>query len=157
AAGACVVLLVLALVGSLVSVAFVKGEADRAIKSEATAKQRLCDSLLAQAQAGRWSGLAGQRFGGLPALVGATRLARELNAGKDEILKLRNEAIACMSLPDLRRREEYDRYTAEATGGVLDSQLQRYAVADDQGDIIIRRIPDDEEIVRLHGPGPRTT
>jgi serine/threonine protein kinase/WD40 repeat protein/tetratricopeptide (TPR) repeat protein len=155
AAGAFVVLLVLALVGSLVSVAFVKGEADRALKSESTAKQRLCDSLLAQAQAGRWSGLAGQRFGGLQALVEATRLARELNAGEEEILKLRNEAIACMSLPDLRRLPEYDRYTAEGTGGVLDSQLQRYAIADDQGDIIIHRIPNDEEIVRLHGPGPR--
>jgi serine/threonine protein kinase/WD40 repeat protein len=155
--GALIVLLILALIGSLVSVSFVTEQRDRALKSEATAKQRLGDSLFAQAQAGRWSGLAGQHFASLEALGEATRMARELGAQEKDILKLRNEAIACMCLPDLRRLPEYDRYTAEETGGVLDSQLQRYAIMDDRGDIIIRQIPTDQEVVRLQEFGVRAS
>jgi serine/threonine protein kinase/WD40 repeat protein len=134
-----------------------KEQRDQALEAKAKARERLRDSLIAQAQAGRLSGLAGQRFKSLEALTEATRITRELGGGEEDILKLRNEAIACLCLPDLRRRPEYDRYTAEQTGGVLDSQLQRYAVGDGQGDIIIHRIPGDQEIARLQGPGVRAS
>jgi WD40 repeat protein/Tfp pilus assembly protein PilF len=181
AVSAFILLLVLALIGSLVSVSFVTQQRDRALKAETTEKQRLGDALFAQAQAGRWSGRLGQRFASLDALVESARIVRELGAQEKDILKLRNEAIACMCLPDLRRLPEYDRYTAkqmgdvldnplqvnpptdlrsvglEETGGVLDSQLQRYAILDEHGDILIRRIPDDQDIVRLQGPKARAS
>ena len=63
----------------------------------------LPESLIAQAQAGRWSGLVGQRFRSLEALAEA-RIGRNLEAQAD-ILKVRNDAIACMCLPDFRRRD----------------------------------------------------
>ena len=62
----------------------------------------LYDAYLAQACAGRWSGRAGRRFGGLQALERAAKLRSELGLGQDATLELRNEAIACLSLVDLR-------------------------------------------------------
>ncbi|MCI0358938.1 MAG: protein kinase, partial [Planctomycetaceae bacterium] len=76
-------------------------DSERAQKSarEATAaqkdtRQKLRDSLLAQAQAGRFGGQVGRRFEGLRALTEAA----QIRPGID----LRNEAIACMALADLR-------------------------------------------------------
>ena len=62
----------------------------------------LFESLVSQAQARRFSHRDGQRFDSLDALDRAARIARELNLPADRFDQLRDEAIACMTLPDLR-------------------------------------------------------
>jgi len=80
--------------------------------NERTARQQatvhLYDAYLSQARAGRWSGRAGRRFGGLQALERAAELRSELGLGPDAALELRNEAIACLSLVDLRIDKAWD-------------------------------------------------
>lgn len=92
---------IVALVMTLLSlVAFF--EASRATKNEKKAienaeiaRNELWDSYLSQARSQRLSQSIGQRFGSLKVLSEAAKLRR------DDIL-LRNEAIACMPLPDVR-------------------------------------------------------
>ena len=69
----------------------------RPARSEAT--DRLWNAYLAQAQAGRRSGIPGQRFASLQALAAAAaiRPAKEL----------RDEAITCMGLGDLQVQREW--------------------------------------------------
>ena len=165
-----VLLLVLA-VGSGVSTGLIAwqlaradAERDRALNAEAEATrnldkvqvaerektERLGQARLAEARADRWSGRAGRAFDGLRALAEAAQIARTLGLPEERFLELRNEAIACLALPDLERRPEYDRYTTE---GAVDPNLRQHALSDDRGTITIRRIPDDREIARLEGLG----
>ena len=67
---------------------------DRAEQAEQDALDKLWDSYLAQARAGRWSGRMGQRFNSLEALAKAAVMRATP--------ELRDEAIACMALADLR-------------------------------------------------------
>jgi eukaryotic-like serine/threonine-protein kinase len=105
---------------------------------------RLWDAYLAHARANRWSRRPGQRFDGLDALAKAAAILPSL--------ELRNEAIACMTLPDLRFGRKIHAFIPN--GGVgLDAAFERYAVSDEQGNITVRRIADDVELGRLPGPG----
>jgi serine/threonine protein kinase/WD40 repeat protein/tetratricopeptide (TPR) repeat protein len=115
------------------------------------AKRRLFDARLAQARAARWSGRAGQRFDGLAALTEAARLAHELDLGPEEILKLRNEAIACMALVDLRLDQKWPAYPAGSTltGIAFDRNMQHYARVDSDGNIVVRRLADNQETLRI--------
>jgi WD40 repeat protein len=163
-------LAVLAL-GSTASTIIITGQLHRAEKAEDEANNNLADAqkaelektkqllraLMAQAEAGLFSGQAGKRFEGLQALTEASRIARSLDAPEKLRFDLRNVAIACMAAPDMRRRPEFDRYSAAETAGFLDRLLQRFAVCDQEGTITIRGISSDEEIARLRGPGTRAT
>src|SRR5262249_20436649 len=81
----------------------------QAERAEHKAKDRLWASYLAQARAGRWSGRPGRRFEGLVALARAAAIRPSM--------ELRNEAIACLSLIDLRpqwqRRFDYDAWSLD--------------------------------------------
>jgi serine/threonine protein kinase/WD40 repeat protein/tetratricopeptide (TPR) repeat protein len=141
-----------------------RGAADanlqKALAAERAKTEKLWQAKLAQAQAGRWSGRAGRVFDSLQALAEAAQIARSVNAPEEYMVKLRNEAIACMVLPDLRHRPEFDKYgydifSTDGTRGALDRLLERCASSDDQGTITIRRVGDDREIARLEGPGTR--
>jgi len=117
--------------------------AERAAKEDALEKLR--GSLLAQASAGRFSGRSGRRFDGLAALAEAARLRPGLD--------LRNEAIACLALADLREAASWDGYPPGSKGLVFDAQLERYARSDDKGNISVRRAADDRELARFPGDG----
>jgi len=69
----------------------------RELRQQAT--ERLWGSYLAQARANRWSGRAGRRFDSLDVLARAAALRPSL--------ELRNEAIACMALADVRLAREW--------------------------------------------------
>jgi hypothetical protein len=120
----------------------------KAVRAERDKTEELGQARLAQAQAGRWSGRAGRAFDSLKALAEAAQIAHTLKVPDDDILTLRNEAIACMALPDLQPRPELAK-------GVPDKLLQRYATSDGQGTITIRRIAGDQEILRRGGAGTR--
>jgi hypothetical protein len=122
-------------------------------KSEKNANDQLFLALVNQARALRFSGHTGRAFDSLNALAKATALARTLQLPEDELLTLRNEAIACMSVPDVRRIHEWSRHTPGSTGAVVDPSRRRYTTADDHGDISIHRMDDDQVILRLKGPG----
>jgi len=112
------------------------------------ATDSLWDSYLAQARAGRWSGRAGRRFDSLEAL----RKAAEIRPS----LELRNEAIACMALVDLRVARELLDLRDRRTQAAFDAEYQRYARPDANGTISLRRIADGAELMLLTGCEPPT-
>jgi WD40 repeat protein len=121
----------------------------RALIAERENAEKLRESYYAQAQALRWSGQAGRRDQSLLALKKAAAIRPSL--------ELRNEAMACMALFDLRVAKEWDGCpgpVGEIPQLVFDEQLQHYARADARGNISIRRVADDREIRSLQGlPG----
>src|SRR5437667_4661921 len=146
-ASALVVVLVLVLVlgvGSPIAVLRINRARLQAQTKAKEATDSLWYSYLAQARAGRWSGRAGRRFESLEAL----RKAAELRPAPE----LRNEAIACMALADIRiARELFD-----IPAGVAwrpDGDYQRYALAEDKG-ISVRRLSDGRELMLLTGSEP---
>ena len=141
-----VVLLVLVLgIGSPIAAIRINRARLQAQQKAKEATDSLWDSYLAQARAGRWSGRAGRRFDSLEAL----RKAAEIRPS----LELRNEAIACMALADLRVAAElFDIPAGKAFGG-FDSDYQRYALADETG-VSVRHISDGRELMLLTGCAP---
>ncbi len=105
------------------------------------ARERLWESYLAQARARRATNLAGRRFDSLEAL----RKAADIRPS----MEVRNEALACLTLSDLRVVR-----TRPATANrriiAFDDKLQRYAVAHlEHGGMAVHRCSDDAELTRL--------
>jgi eukaryotic-like serine/threonine-protein kinase len=123
-------------------------------KAETTGRERLFESLTAQASAKRHSRQMGQRFDSLDALAQAVKIARGLNQGEERLLDLRNAAIASLALPDLRIAKEWDGSPAGSFSFNFDSTLERYARVDLQGVVHIHRVAGGAEICRLPGMGP---
>ena len=95
-------------------------------KAQKEGQHRLYEAKLAEAKASRWSGRAGRRFEGLQALTEAARLAHDLELGPESILTLRNEAIACMALVDLRLDQKWRGYPpgSTLTGIAFDREME---------------------------------
>ena len=138
-------LVVLALVGGIIGMTWGIIRATDALaaarKSEQAATDQLFEALLNRARTGRFSRQMGQRLDSLAALDRAARIRPDG--------RLRDEAIAAMALPDVRRvpigRSSPPDTAAVAYGG----QYGLYARADTRGIISIRSIPDDREIRRI--------
>jgi hypothetical protein len=111
------------------------------------AENNLWRAYLAQARANRWSGRPGRRFDSLAALSNAATM--------HPALELRNEAIACLALPDMQVRNRL-RLTKPTVpfGLTFDSEYERFAVAEQDGSsITIRRVRDTTELFRLEAEG----
>lgn len=114
----------------------------RAERAERDVTDRLWSSYLAEARAIRWSGRAGRRFESLAALRDAARIRPSL--------ELRNEAIACLALPDVQVQSMMRFGSAEACAGVaFDPRFERYAWKHEDGSISICRVSDQFELARL--------
>jgi WD40 repeat protein len=141
---------VAALVGALM-LAILTGTAVStyfAVKAEARARdatERLWESYLAQAQARRFSGRPGRRVASLEALASAAAIR--------PTLELRNEAIASMALVDLRVAKEWEGRPPRSYGLAFDAKLERYSIGDAKGNLTIRTVADNREVMRLPGPG----
>jgi serine/threonine protein kinase/WD40 repeat protein len=154
-------LLAMALVALAVSNRAITREKDLAVEAqrraegaERLAKCHLFDARLAQARASRWSRQVGQRFDSLQALTEAAQIARELDLGEPRLLEVRNEAIACLALPDVQRVKEWEGFPAGSSSGfAFDARLEHYARSDSKGTISVRRIADDSVAALLPGPG----
>src|SRR5947209_3941828 len=100
-----------------------RGKAVTAQMAEGAARRDAVDKLwasyLAQARAGRWSGRVGRRFDSLEALAQAAKIRATL--------ELRNEAIACMALPDLRRERQHAGVYSDRIGVAFDVGQHSYA------------------------------
>jgi serine/threonine protein kinase/WD40 repeat protein len=110
-------------------------------KSERDATEQLFVALLNQARAGRFSRQTGQRLDSLAALARAARIR------PDE--RLRDDAIAAMALPDLRRVPDWHSLPHGTTAVAYGARFGIYARADTKGVISVRSIPDDQEIQRI--------
>jgi WD40 repeat protein/Tfp pilus assembly protein PilF len=121
-------------------------------KAQGEAQYRLFEAKVAEARASRWSGRAGRRFTGLDALPEAAALARSLKLGPEVLLTLRDEAIACMILPDVRINRQWPSSPPQSgapVGLAFDSGLERYARVEADGTVTVRRLTDDVVLVRL--------
>src|SRR5207247_1852154 len=96
-------------------------------EAERDAKDKLSGSYLAQARAGRLSRRIGQRFDSLKAVEAAVAIARELDLPEARFLELRNEAIACLALPDLRLARQWDGWPTGSYVADFDGTLEHYA------------------------------
>jgi serine/threonine protein kinase len=131
-------------------------ERRRALEAERVGKHRLYEAKLEEAKAQRWSRQVGQRLKSLAALREAAQLAGELDLGEKALRDLRDEAIACFALTDVRLvQPAWPGFPLGSTGEPgFDADLGRYARSDSDGTISVRRIADDQELARLSSPGP---
>jgi WD40 repeat protein len=151
----CVVLMGLAIIIiSSLSAMWLSKVATRAKEAEHEAKAELWQSKLNQIRAGRMSRQVGQRITSLQVVEEAVKLARELNLPEEreeQFLQLRNEAIACLALPDLRLAREWDTRPFGAYTVNFDDTLERYAGVNREGVISVCRVADNIEIHHLSG------
>jgi hypothetical protein len=118
------------------------------------AERRLYDALFAQARASRQGGQDGQRLGSWKTVVEAARLGHELGLGEEYLLELRNEAIACLALADVRLVKEWEGLPPGTMDNpTFDADLGLYARSDRPGNVSIRRVADDQELGRLRECG----
>jgi serine/threonine protein kinase/WD40 repeat protein len=140
-----VALVVLALVGGIIGTTWgmIRATAaqDTAQQSERDARSQLFRALWNQARAGRFSRQPGQRLDSLAALAQAAQIQ------PDE--RLRDEAIAAMALPDVRRVPGWHSAPAGTSALAYGRQYRIYARADAQGTISVRSLPDDQEVRRI--------
>jgi WD40 repeat protein/tetratricopeptide (TPR) repeat protein len=120
----------------------------------AQARKNLVQAYMTQAAASRVSRRVGQRFEPLAAIERAMELASQVEITEADRLRLRNEAIAALALPDLRPARELDVPQSTHYGLALDPPFARYAFKLDDGTVIVRRLADDAELMRLTGLPP---
>jgi WD40 repeat protein/tetratricopeptide (TPR) repeat protein len=123
-------------------------------QARAEAREQLFASLIDRARAGRYSRRAGQRFDSLEALGRAARIGRELRLPPDRLDSLRDEAIACLALPDLKPTGRAIPRPRGTLAAAFDPAMTRYALrfADR---VEVRRVADDEEVARFEARGDR--
>src|SRR5579883_2268991 len=115
-------------------------------KAEDEATHRLFRSLVEQARASRLSRRVGQRYQSLETLAEASRIARQLDLPDQDFQTLRNEAIACLSLPDLRVAREWHLLLTDISRFDFDEGITRYARSDAREGVSVRRVVDDGEV-----------
>ncbi len=109
------------------------------------ARRQQWEALKAQARAEIYSGQAGHRRRSLEALREASLIRSSP--------ELRDLAISALALTDIRLAKEWQGYPEGAHFLVFDARLERYARCDLKGNISIRRVADDQELIALPGPG----
>src|SRR5262245_45792629 len=114
-------------------------ERARAVQAEQEARERLWRSYEAQARSARASTQAGHRFESLEALRNAALIRPSL--------ELRNDAIASLTVADLRLALSLPPIPHVAVA--MDGTFERYAILDQQGRIQIRRCADEEVLLEL--------
>ncbi len=142
-------------IGSTLTAVTVRRDSLRIQSAQRQTREVLFESLMAQARAERFSRRVGQRFDSLDALARATVIARELNLTPDHFDRLRDEAIACMALPDLRVTGRVIRRPPGVLLVAFDPTMTRYALRFRDGTIKVYRVADDAEIDRFAARGDR--
>jgi serine/threonine protein kinase len=121
-------------------------------QSDNRSQERLFESRVSEARARHYSRQVGQRFEGLKALHEAADIGHALKLPPERFDQLRNEAIACMALPDMEPAGPAIHQAEGATAFVVDAGMTRYAVWLRDGTILIRGVVDEQEIARFTLP-----
>ena len=135
------------------SLALAEHAAGKARLAEHKAQMALGQSLVSEGAALQRTGLIGQRFDSLDRLGTAAQVLGADPEGRKRLPEIRNHAIAALGLTDLRVRHQHD--YGDAFDINVDAAFERYAVVDRSGVVIVRRLDDDRELVRLPGPDRR--
>jgi serine/threonine protein kinase/WD40 repeat protein len=122
--------------------------------AEADRTEKLYQSLVAQANASRFSHRVGQRFGTLETVRKAAELVRERQMASERLNDLRALAIAALTLPDFRTLRSWEGRPPGSGVFVADDQLRLYARREPTGFVSLRQIDTDKEIARLSTPRP---
>jgi hypothetical protein len=109
-------------------------------------REQLFGALRERARAGRLSRQMGQRFETLDALAKAAAIGRELHLPGERFEALRDEAIACLALPDLKPTGRVITRPPGVIGWTFDPAIDRYALGFRDGTISVRRVDNDQEV-----------
>ena len=124
----------------------------RADAAENQRSEQLAHSLLRQAQADRLSGRVGRRSRSLQALSEASTIVRDRKMPAADLMAIRNEAIACLALFDLRESPDFKPENSNANH-LFDSEFQVYtAWGPKSNELWVRRVKDNTDIHLLVGP-----
>src|SRR5262249_8766713 len=118
-------------------------------RAERRATEQLYAALRAQAEASRGSGRPGQRVDSLAALQQAVEIARDRGLPPDDPLQLRNQAIACLALPDLTVEQDWNGNPPGTIGLDFDGDFERYARISRDEAIQVCRRSDRRELFRI--------
>jgi eukaryotic-like serine/threonine-protein kinase len=135
-------------------------ERGRSDAASLDARWRAVDAYTAQARAGRFSGRLGQRFESLEAVRQAMTLLEGLPQGTATASRrdsLRDLAIACMTLADMKPAGRVVKRPADTISTALDSHMTRYALRFRDGSVSVRRCADDHEIAAFKTPADHDT
>jgi WD40 repeat protein/tRNA A-37 threonylcarbamoyl transferase component Bud32 len=146
---AALLLLVVVAAGSSGAAWWLFATNQRLASADRQTQEQLLDSLLAQARGNQTSGRVGQRSESLKALRQAAQVARGLGKGEEQILALRNQAIACLALPDIRETRQWQGNPPGTNGLGFDARFERYAWSSAKEGIVIRQLEDHKELLRL--------
>jgi eukaryotic-like serine/threonine-protein kinase len=116
----------------------------KANKAGEQLRDQLWQSFFDQAQARTYSRQAGQRYKALEAVREAAQIRRTP--------ELRDLAIACLALTDIRVGKEWEGALDKANPLAVDPSFDRYARREKQGYISVRSIADDQELFPLPYP-----
>lgn len=150
-ATAVAVLLTAIAVGSTIAAVYLSRKHSEAVAAGLEARRTLWESYLAQARAHRRGGEAGRRAAALESVTAASRLG----VHPDRLWQLRDEAIACLALTDLRQRDLSDLPLTDSGKIGFDADLARCAYQEADGRIAIRRVVGDGQVTRLPAPPVR--
>jgi serine/threonine protein kinase/WD40 repeat protein/tetratricopeptide (TPR) repeat protein len=132
----------------------VRSQLARTTEAEHQSRLALGQSLVSEGAALQRTGLIGQRFESLDRLGRAAQVLGADPEGRKLLTTIRNHAIAALGLTDLRVR--WDRDCGPVVFQInFDAALERYAVAERSGAVVVRRWNDNRELARLPGPDQR--
>ena len=109
--------------------------------------------LIAEGAALQRTGLIGQRFDSLDRLAEAAKVLGGDREGRNRLPEIRNHAITALGLTDMRVRWQRD--YGDVFSFSVDAALERYAVAERSGTVVVHRLDDHRELVRLPAPEQR--
>jgi WD40 repeat protein/tetratricopeptide (TPR) repeat protein len=134
-----------------------KASLSRAEDAELDQKRQIYQGHVTEARYRRFSRREGQRFASLEAIRKALRLLPELGMDEQEQQAqrelLRDLAISCLTLTDVRLVKEWEGWPEGSFSLDLDDSGELYARSDRQGNVSVRRVADDHEALRLPGDG----
>ena len=115
------------------------------------ANRNLIHAYTNEAEARRHGRRVGQRFEALDAIARAMRLAGSTGLSEPDRLRLRNQAIAAMGLPDMRVAWQVEMPDPVGHGFSVDPSFDRYAFKRDDGTVVVRSIAEDRTLLELPG------
>ncbi len=146
---AAVLTTLLAIVSTVAAVTY-RTNMNRALKAERKGRLELGKSFQAEGAALQRTGRSGQRLDSLDRLRLAAQILGADPEGRKRLPQLRNQAITALGLVDLREGRRHD--CGDVFGVGVDAPFERYAFVERSGEVVVRRLDDDRELVRLPGP-----
>ena len=127
-----------------------KSSLSRAEKAERETRLALGRSFVSEGAALERTGLIGQRFDSLDRLGKAAKVLGADPEGRKQLPVIRNHAIAALGLTDLRVSRKHD--CGDVFDINIDTALERYAVVERSGEVVVHRLDDARVLSRLPGP-----